>query len=170
MKKLIIATCFCFLAMLGANAQRGAFEQIPVKEVLENTTFKAVAYNFVYDIIFRDYRAAKNLINKKAMKSLGGDNLFKNLDNGTIHDISEMRRVIPLGYLPVIVGCDDANLTGYFGQDQPNPFEGCQAKSVSFNCVNDKGEAYNHEYGDYDTTARVILVHDKGKWTVIGFK
>jgi len=51
-----------------------------------------------------------------------------------------------------------------------NPYKGLPALSVSFTCVDADDNDYDGTYGDYDVTARVLLVKIDGIWKVFGFK
>ena len=173
MKKYFISFLLLMSICQFSSAENLKYEKISNEEIIEDSTYKAVAYNFVYDIIFRDYEKAASKFNKAAVESFGYslEEFIQFLKKDDDLDISDMRLVIPLGYYPAITTCDELDTSVYYRSGEVNPVEGLPAMNVRFDCFNEKGKVYDDEFGDFDTTVRVMLVKEKdGKWKIFGFK
>lgn len=170
MKVLLILISLILGTPFNSFCQNDSFTRLNSSEIIECKTYNAVAYNFVYSVIFRDYKAAKKLVSGTAYNDFwGGDAGFVNLlESEEIHDIIDMRKIITLGYLPVITYSGDwLDLSMYFDDNEPNPYKGMPAVNVRFDCVNAIGEFYNDEY---DSTVRVMMIYENGEWKVFSFK
>jgi len=173
MKKLLILICVALSSPFIAFSQNGNFTRLNSSEILDCTTYNAVAYNFVYNVIFRDYKAAKKLISPTAYNDFwGGDAGFVNIfESEKAHDIIDMRKIITLGYLPVITTSGDKlDLSVYFDENEPDPYKGMPAVNVRFDCVNAMGEFYDYANENYDSTVRVMMIYENGVWRVFSFK
>lgn len=170
MKKLLVLISLVLGTTFTAFSQEQNFTRLSNNEIAECKSYDAVAYNFVYNIIFRNYDAAKELMHETIFDVFedGYSGFVKMMEDGYVHDIVEMRNVIPLGYTPVItISGDRLDLSIFQLNDQ---FEGMPAVNVRLDCVNARGEFYDDEYGRYDTDVRVMLVCENGVWKVISFK
>ena len=173
MKKtfLLIVT---FLFSYGCFAQQ--IERLSQKEISENETPRAVAYNFVKAIIDENYAKMYNLMTEEFRRDLeseleSGVTLQTLFSSDNIHDIVEMRPVVKMGYEVVIYDSWVVNTDDFFGMyGKENPYKGLPAFSVSFNCADAYNNFYDGTYGDYDTSARVLLVKKNGVWRVFMFK
>ena len=169
MKKIIVAV---LLLMCVSAVKAQTYERLSKEEIVASESYKSVAYNFVYAFICRDVDKLKELIEPAAYNDIfGGDSgLMSILNNKNIHDIAHMRHVIKLGYYPVVTICNDLDLSPYYGEGEHNPYVGCKAKNVRFDCVAPNGEFYDDRYGSYDTNVRVMLVFVNDKWRIFSFK
>lgn len=174
MKKaiLIISVMLC---TFGAAAQQ--IERLSKAEIEANETPRAVAYNFVNYIIEQDYVRMYMLITPHFRTGLKdwaqseGVELTQLFTRDHMHDIVDMRPVVQMGYDVVIYNSWIVNTDDYFGMyGETNPYKGLPAFSVSFTCADANNNIYDGTYGDYDITARVLLVKIDGKWKVFGFK
>jgi hypothetical protein len=152
-------------------------ERLSTREIEECATPRSVAYNFVMSIINQDYERMKTLMTWQFMlqeidlkqEGLSWAKLYSSSEY--VHDIVEMRPVVQAGYSVVITNSYVLDTDNYFTvYGEKNPYSGLDAFSVSFNCADAQDNIYDGKYGDYDTTARILLVKQDGKWKVFGFK
>ena len=171
MKKVVLILSMLICVGWGYSQQ---IERLSESEIEANETPKAVAYNFVTSIINEDYAKTVDLMTLgfffELMPSLFGegipiDQLFS---NKYMHDIVDMRPVVKLGYEVVITDSWELESDKYFEED--SKYYGAPAISVSFNCADANNNFYDGKHGEYDTTARVLLVKEDGLWKVFGFK
>ena len=177
MKKLILILSIVFGVYASSFAQT-KFQRLEPEEIASCSTAESVAYNFVYDIIFQDYKGALALLTPEAISSLGGSwETYEYLKDEKYSDIIPMRSVMRLGYYPVITFVDKLNTSDYF-DDGKDPYKGMNALNVRIDCVNAKGEFFNEYYNENEdgwapinTNVRVMMVElpEKG-WMVMGFK
>jgi hypothetical protein len=149
-------------------------ERLSEKEINTCETHHSVAYNFVMSIIQQDYKKMESLMTwQYLLKEIDLEGLtWEKLYSGEyVHDIVEMRPVVKAGYSVIITNSYVLDTDKYFGMyGEENPYAGLPAVSVSFNCADSQDNIYDGKYGQYDTTARILLVEQNGKWKVFGFK
>lgn len=173
MKKFLLITMFVAVACL-CNAQYSV-ERLDAKEISANQTPRAVAYNFVKSIIDMDYERMYQYVTSEYVVALKeyaekrGMSVPELFSGTEFHDVVDMRQVLKLGYDVVITSSYDMETDIYF-KDGKNPYNGMPAMSVKFNCMDSRGNLYDGLQGDYDTTARVMLVKQNGVWKVFGLK
>lgn len=171
MKKSIIVVLLLFLSSMGFAQDKNGIVRLTSREIEENKTPQAVAYNFVMSIVEEKYSVTVDLMTEnfffQLMPYLFGDGIpiSQLFSSEYMHDIVEMRPVVKLGYDVVITNSHELD---YSGDD--NPYKGMDGYSVSFDCANAKGEIYDGSKGNYDTDARVMLVKKDDMWQVTGFK
>ncbi len=174
MKKALLITISLILSW-GCYAQ---IERLSQKEIKECETPRAVAYKFVkYDIdrntvgiAFLSTELFYNELQEWA-QSAGVNSLKQLLTRDYMHDIVDMGPVVKMGYDIVISDSYILDLDKHFAMyGKPNPYKGCPGFSVSFTCADANNNIYDGTYGNYDVTARVLLVNYKGGWKVFGFK
>lgn len=164
---LLIIFCSCF-----GYAQQ--VERLSNAEIEANETPKAVAYNFVTSIINENYAQTVELMTLgfffELMPGLFGEGIpiEQLFSREYMHDIVDMRPVVKLGYEVVITDSWELDSDKYF--EDGSKYKGEPAFSVSFNCVDANNNFYDGSHGEYDTTARVMLVKEEGVWKVFGFK
>ncbi len=166
---LVIVCSFC--------GQAQQIERLSKSEIEENETPRAVAYNFVNYIIEQEYVRMYLLVTPQFRAEMRewaqteGVELTKLFTRDHMHDIVDMRPVVQMGYDLVIYNSWVLDTDEFFGMyGESNPYKGLPAFSVSFTCVDANDNVYDGTYGDYDVTARVMLVKIDGKWKVFGFK
>ena len=166
--KRIVYFLSILVSVFTVNAQ--TYERLSEEEIAASESYKAVAYNFVYAFINRDTDKLKELIDSTAYNHVfGGDDGVKAiLQSNNIHDIADMRHIISLGYYPVVTLCNELDLSPYFNHF--NPYVGCEAMNVRFDCVSANGEFFSRNLGDFDSDVRVMLVFVNNKWRIVGFK
>ncbi|MBQ8542661.1 MAG: hypothetical protein IJ436_04230 [Bacteroidaceae bacterium] len=163
MKKILFLLLLLTANVSFAQVQVREYERISVEEIVLCKSYKSVAYNFVYAFINRDIAKVRNFYEWDAYSEFGGDvMMIQGFEK--IHDIADMRNVIPLGYYPVVTRCDELNVSNI------GSYAGCKAMNVRFDCATPNGEFYDGRYGRFDTNVRVMLVLLNGNWKVIGFK
>lgn len=151
-----------------ANAQN--FEKLSTKEINENKTPRAIAYNFIKTIIDEDYQTMlqytsqslkDDIYSMMADENISISQLFSN-DQNYIHDIVDMRPFIKNGNGEwVIVG------EGVFDCPFEGPYKGLPLNYVDFECVNTKQTALINQG---DSNVEIYLMKADGKWKIFGFK
>ncbi len=153
-------------------------ERLSKREIEENESHRAVAYNFVTSIIEQDYVRMNMLVTDSFRAELqewqkmdGVEELNELFTPDHMHDIVDMRPVVNMGYDVVLYDSWilDTDLF-FYRYGEPNPYEGLPAYSVSFTCADSNNEIYDGSCGKYDVTARVLLVEIDDHWKVFGFK
>jgi len=154
------------------NAQN--IERLSEQEINACETPHSVAYNFVMSIINQDYTKMESLMTSEYLNEMKeglkkeGITWAKLFSSEYVHDIVEMRPVIKIGYSVVITDFYVTDTDKFYGMyGEKSPYSGMPAFSVFFNCADSQDNIY---FGDYDTTARILLVEKNGKWQVFAFK
>ena len=174
MKKTILLLTILLYSMIGF-AQ--GIERLSQSEINANETSRAVAYNFVNYIIEQEYVKMNLLMTPQFRLEMRewaqseGVELTKLFTREYMHDIVDMRPVVQMGYDLVIYNSWILDTDAFFDMyGETNPYKGLPAFSVSFTCVDANDNVYDGTYGEYDVTARVLLVRIDGEWKVFGFK
>ena len=161
---------------MGCFAQQ--IERLSQKEIKECETPRAVAYKFAQYVINQNAVGIAFLSTdefyvelKEWEKNAGVSSLKQLFTRDHMHDIVDMGPVVKMGYDIVISDSWILDLDKHFGMyGEPNPYKGCPGYSVSLTCADANNNIYDGTYGDYDITARILLVKDQGHWKVFGFK
>ena len=167
---LIILVSYCCCAQ--------QIERLSHREIEEDETPRAVAYNFVKYVIDRNnvgiYLHTTHLFYEELLEwkeSAGVENLKELFTRDYMHDIVDMGPVVKMGYDIVIYDSWILDTDKYYGTyGETNPYAGLPAFSVSFTCADANDNIYDGTYGEYDVTTRVLLVKVDNKWKVFGFK
>lgn len=175
MKKTFILLTSLFLS-IGCFAQQ--IERLSQKEIKECETPRAVAYKFAEYVIKQNTVGIAFLSTEQFYEELqeraqsAGVNSLKQLfTRDHMHDIVDMGPVVKMGYELVIKDSWILDLDKHFGMyGESNPYKGCPGYSVSLTCVDSNNNIYDGTYGNYDVTARILLVKYKGSWRVFGFR
>lgn len=144
---------------------------LPVSEIEECRTAESVAQNFITSIVEKQWTKMEQLMAplykyqlRQDMNSEGIYDYNQVFSSEYIHDISDMRPLLAMGYRLVITNV----YTMVHGQYSNNiPYKGWNAISVCFYC--DQGNS-SYKNTQYDSSARIILVQIDGNWRVAGFK
>lgn len=151
-----------------------AFYVLSDQEIKECKTPSAVAWNFVMSIVDQDYTRMESLTDSLLISDfetmMKENNISSYKDFFTeevINDISGMRPILREGWQLV---CDDGWYVDFSDDDIDEYYKTLQGYTLHFDCMKN-GEMYSLQpVREHDATARVILVYNKGKWLVIGFK
>ena len=177
MKKSLILLTSLLLSM-GCFAQQLSIERLSQNEIKECKTPRAVAYNFAKYVMNQNNVGVILLSTpqfsaelEEWAQSAGVNSLKQLFTRDHMHDIVDMRPVVQMGYDIVISDSWILDLDEHFGRyGEPNPYKGCPGLSVSLTCADANNNIYDGTYGDYDVTARILLVKYQGQWKVFGFK
>lgn len=172
MRRILFVTSIIF-ACVSCIAQQ-SIERLSPAEISENSTPKAVAYNFVTSVIEENYHTTVELMTLglffELMPDLFGEGIPINQLFSTeyMHDIVDMRPVVKLGYEVVIVASQDIDSEEYF--EEGSKYKGQPAYAFKFDCADANNKFYDGSQGQYDTDVTVMVVKEKGLWKVFGFE
>lgn len=172
MRKILFFISILF-ACVSCNAQLN-IERLSPAEISENSTPKAVAYNFVTSIITEDYAKAVDLMTLdlffKLMPGLFGEGIPINqlFSAEHTHVIVDMRPVVKLGYEVVLVASQEIDSKEYF--EEGSKYRGQPAYAFKFDCADASNKLYDGSQGQYDTDVTVMVVKEDDKWRVFGFE
>lgn len=114
---------------------------------------------------------SKNIALEQWAQEAGVSSVKQLFTRDHMHDIVDMGLVVKMGYDIVISDSWVLNLDEHFGRyGAPNPYNDCPGFCVSLTCVDANNNIYDGTYGDYDITARILLVKHKGQWRVFELK
>lgn len=172
MRKILFVVCILFVCVSCVAQQ--SIERLSLAEISENSTPKAVAYNFVTSVIEERYHTTVELMTLGLFFELmpdlfgGGIPINQLFSSEYTHNIVDMRPVVKLGYEVVLVASQDINSEEYF--EEGSKYRGQPAYAFKFDCADANNKFYDGSQGQYDTDVTVMVVKEKGKWKVFGFK
>ena len=168
MKKLQLLIIAILFGISTTYAQR----VLSPSEIRECRTAESVAWNFITSIVEKQWSTMEELMAPlyryqfcQDMNNEGLCDYDQVFNSDYIHDITEMRPLLAIGYKLVITDV----YTMVYGTQYSNdlPYKGWNAISVCFYC--DRGNS-PYENTQYDSDARIILVQIDGDWRVADFK
>lgn len=168
MKKLQFLLICILFGINMSYAQR----VLPASEIEECRTAESVAWNFITSIVEKQWNKMEQLMAplykyqlRQDMNSEGLYDYNQVFSSEYIHDITDMRPLLAMGYKLVIT---NVYTMVYSSQYSNNfPYKGWNAVSVCFYC--DQGNN-SYENTQYDPSTRIILVQIDGNWRVAGLK
>lgn len=172
MRRILFVTSIIF-ACVSCIAQQ-SIERLSLAEISENSTPKAVAYNFVTSVIEERYHTTVELMTLgyffELMPDLFGDGIPINqlFSSEYTHNIVDMRPVVKLGYELVITDSQPLDTEEYF--EEGSKYRGAPAFSITFNCADTNNNFYDGSHGSYDTDVTIRVVKEDDKWRVFGFE
>ena len=168
-KLFLIAICTSCAVTLSAQN----YHFLSNSEIDECKTPQAVAWNFVMSVINYDYQRMLDyvdssfieMINDYYFKELGLKSYSEVFIEGRIRDICGMRPLLKEGYQIV---CSDEYYHKMNFSDVEESYKDVPTCSVSFDCIDVRGQFYSDN--EHDADARVILIFKDNKWRVFSFK
>lgn len=144
---------------------------LPASEIEECRTAESVSWNFITSIVEKQWNKMENLMTpwfkyqlRQDMNGEGLNDYNQVFSSEHIHDITDMRQLLAMGYNLVITNVYTMVLDKYKNSNNL-PYK--DAISVCFYC--DRGNS-SYENTQYDPDTRIILVYIDGNWKVAGFK
>lgn len=167
MKKLHFLIICILFGINMSYAQR----VLPASEIEECRTAESVSWNFITSIVEKQWNKMENLMTpwfkyqlRQDMNGEGLNDYNQVFSSEHIHDITDMRQLLAMGYNLVITNVYTMVLDKYKNSNNL-PYK--DAISVCFYC--DRGNS-SYENTQYDPDTRIILVYIDGNWKVAGFK
>ena len=168
MKKLQFLLICILFGINMSYAQR----VLPASEIEECRTPESAAWKVITSIVEKQWNKMEQLMaplyKYQLRQDMNREGLYdynQVFSSEYIHDITDMRPLLAMGYKLVITNV----YTMVYGSQYSNnfPYKGWNAVSVCFYC--DQGNS-SYENTRYDPSARIILVQIDGNWRVAGFK